>query len=82
MLIIKSSDIGVGRKHTREHICGGPRLYVLTNLFSHLLVGEGRRSCLAEQDNSPLSALRELQALVVDLVRQLACGREDDSANA
>lgn len=55
---------------------------ILTDLFSYFFVDEGRRGCLAEQDNSPLSALRELQALVVYLVRQLACGREDDGPHA
>ena len=53
----------------------------LTNLLSHLLVRERRGGRLAEQHDPPLPPLGQLQEFVVDLVRELARGCEDDSAH-
>ena len=53
----------------------------LTDFVAHALVCECARRRFAEQDDAPLAALRELEALVVDLVRQLPRRREDHHAD-
>ena len=55
---------------------------LLTDFVPRRLVRERARRRTAEQYDTPFASLRELEALVVDLVRELACWREDQRAHA
>lgn len=54
----------------------------LTYFVADVLVRECARRRFAEQHHPPFAPLREFQAFVVNLVRQLPRRREDDRANA
>lgn len=48
---------------------GGKR----ANFVLYTFICKGSRCRLAEEDNAPLSSLSELQAIIIDLMGQLAC---------
>ena len=53
-----------------------------TDFVLYAFICKGGRSRLAEENNTPLSSLSELQALVIDLVCQLACRGQNNSTDA
>ena len=53
-----------------------------THFIPHILISQGRRSGLAEQDYPPLPSLSQLEALVMDLMRQFTSRREYEGTGA
>lgn len=56
--------------------------YCLTGFIPNVLVRKRARSRFAKEYDSPFSALRKLQALVVDLMRKFACRCHNDGTDA
>ena len=52
-----------------------------TDLVCHIFVRKSARRCLAEKDRPPFSTFRELETLVMDLMRQLTRWGEYESAD-